>query len=81
VSGQRSTAAGTSRLTFEWLPPSAPDLNPTEHVWGHTKYSRLANFIPDDLRHLGRTVSDALRKNRHEQRLLRSCFRQAELDL
>jgi len=41
----------------------------------------LANFIPDDLLQLGRTVSDALRKTRGEQRLLRSFFRQAELDL
>ena len=69
------------RLAFEWLPRCSPDLNPTEHVWGHTKYSRLANFIPDDLLHLGRTVSDALRKTQREQRLLRSFFRQAELDL
>lgn len=71
----------SARLAFEWPPPYSPDLNPTEHVWGHTKYSRLANFIPDDLLHLGRTVADALRKTRHEQRLLRSFFRQAELDL
>lgn len=70
-----------ARLAFEWLPPYSPDLNPTEHVWGHTKYSRLANFIPDDLLHLGRSVSDALRKTQREQRLLRSFFRQAELDL
>jgi transposase len=34
-----------ARLAFEWLPPYSPDLNPPEHVWGHTKYSRLANFI------------------------------------
>ena len=69
-----------ARLTFEWLPPYSPDLNPTEHVWGHTKYSRLANFIPDDLLHRGRTVSDALRKTRREQRLLRSFSRQADSD-
>lgn len=68
-----------ARLAFAWLPPYSPDLNPTEHVWGQTKYSRLANFIPNDLHHLGRTFSDALRKTRHEQRLLRSFFRQAEL--
>jgi transposase len=70
-----------ARLAFEWLWPYSPDLNPTEHVWGHTKYSRLDNFIPDDPLHLGRSVSDALRKTRREQRLLRSFFRQAELDL
>lgn len=31
------------------LLPYAPDLNPVEHVWKHTKYDELANYIPDDL--------------------------------
>ena len=26
------------RIVVEWLPSYAPDLNPVEHVWGHTKY-------------------------------------------
>lgn len=44
-------------------------------------YSCSANFIPDDLVHLGTTVSDALTETRHEQRVLRSFFRQSELDM
>jgi NitT/TauT family transport system permease protein len=29
-------------------------------VWNHTKYADLANFIPDDLGHLHRAVTDSL---------------------
>ncbi len=61
---KRLLAKHPDRLAFDWLPPYTPDLNPTEHVWGHTRYSHLANFIPDDLLHLGRTASEALRKTR-----------------
>ena len=30
--------AGDERFRIEWLPSYAPDLNPVEHVWNHTKY-------------------------------------------
>ena len=26
-------------VALEWLPPYAPELNPVEQVWGHTKYA------------------------------------------
>lgn len=70
-----------SRLEVEWLPPYAPELNPTEHVWGHTKNGELANFIPDDVFHLGQKVASRLRKTRNDQSLLRSFFETAKLPL
>jgi transposase len=69
------------RLEVEWLPPYAPELNPTEHVWGHTKTGELANFIPDDVFHLGRKVASRLRKTRDDQPLLRSFFKTSKLPL
>ena len=33
---------------IEWLPGYAPDLNSTEALWSQTKYSDMANFVPDD---------------------------------
>ncbi|MFZ4636580.1 MAG: transposase [Pirellulales bacterium] len=51
------------RLEVEWLPPYAPELNPTEHVWGHTTTGDLANFIPDEVFHLGRKVAARLSSN------------------
>ena len=31
------------RLSIEWFPPYAPELNPMEYVWAHLKGHRLAN--------------------------------------
>jgi putative transposase len=48
------------RLTVEWLPPYAPELNPVEHLWSHLKYGHNANLIPRDLQHLDDEASDFL---------------------
>lgn len=69
------------RIHVEWLPAYAPELNPTEHVWGHTKHDDLANFVPDDALQLGRTVAQSLRRTKRKHTLLQSFFRHAELKL
>lgn len=69
------------RLDVEWLPPYAPDLNPVEQVWSRTKYADLANYIPDDVMQLGRSVRQSLRRTRREHSLLRSFFKHAKLRL
>jgi len=35
-------------VVAEDFPPYAPQENPDELVWGHTKYGKLANFAPAD---------------------------------
>jgi len=67
------------RVHVEWLPAYAPELNPTEYVWGHTKFADLANFIPDDILHLGQSIAHSLRHTRQDQTLLRSFFHHAKL--
>lgn len=67
------------RVSIEWLPAYAPELNPTEYVWGHTKSADLANFIPDDTLHLGKSIAGSLRNTRQNQTLLRSFFQHAGL--
>lgn len=69
------------RLSIEWLPAYAPELNPDEQVWNRTKYADLANFVPNDLLHLGRSVATSLRSTRSQQTLLRSLFQHAKLHL
>jgi transposase len=69
------------RIHIEWLPPYAPELNPVEHVWSHTKHSDLANYVPEDILRLGKSVNDSLRKKCTNQRLLQSFFRAAQLQL
>ena len=40
---------GDERFVIEWLPGYAPDLNPVEAVWSQTKYTDLANYVPQDV--------------------------------
>ena len=72
---------GDRRFWIEWLPPYAPDLNPVEHVWDHTKYDDLANYIPDDVLDLEIEAEMSLEDLRTNPELLRSCFHGAKLEL
>lgn len=69
------------RISVEWLPPYAPELNPDEQVWKGAKYTDLANFILDDVDALGHAMAASFRKTRGQQRLLRSFFEHAGLPL
>jgi len=51
--GRASPAdGGIDWFEVERLPGYAPDLNPVEMIWDHTKYADLANFFPENLQHL-----------------------------
>ena len=69
------------RIVVEWLPSYAPDLNPVEHVWGHTKYGDLANFAPANLPALEHAVLTSLVRTRGQRYLLAAFFRAARLEL
>ena len=71
--------AGDRRFWIEWLPPYAPELNPVEYVWDHTKYGDLANCIPDDLLDLELALDGSMDQTRQHPDLLRSVFHQADL--
>jgi transposase len=73
--------SGNDRFNFEWLPAYAPDLNPTEAVWSHTKYADLANYVPDDLLDLEVEAELSLEDAKADQELLRSFFQAARLGL
>jgi transposase len=66
---------------FEWLPAYAPELNPVEQAWNHTKYADLVNFIPKHVQHLEKAVASAMTKQSRNQKLLRSFFKYAKLPL
>ena len=72
---------GDRRFWFEWLPPYAPDLNPVEQVWNHTKYAALANFVPDDVLDLELELDWSINHTRQMPGLLRSFFDAADLAL
>jgi len=68
-------------VQFEYLPAYAPDCNPVDKSWAHTKYGMLANFLPDDAEHLRGVVENTLASKHGDQQLLRSFFKQAFLTL
>ena len=72
---------GDRRFWIEFLPPYAPDLNPVDKMWAHTKHDDLANYVPDDVEELEAELKCSLRQTRGRPALLRSFFRQAKLEL
>lgn len=72
---------GDRRFWVEWLPPYAPDLNPVEPVWKHTKYDDLANYVPEELFDLELQLEYSIYKTRRCPKLLRSFFHAAELEI
>ncbi len=47
-------------LTVERLPGYAPDLNPTEQVWGSVKSNELANLCADTIGQVAEIAEDGL---------------------
>jgi len=72
---------GDRRFWIEWLPPYAPDLNPVERIWSHTKYGDLANYIPEDLIDLEVELEYSMDQTRQRPKLLRSFFHAAKLEI
>lgn len=73
--------AAYPRLSIEWLPPYAPELNPIEYVWGNAKYHRMSNhglYELDEVYEQARRETDDIANN---QTLLRSFVRAAGLPI
>jgi len=68
------------RLHLEYLPAYAPELNPDEGVWRHTK-GRLANGCPADRFDLVFSLLDELEALRRSPDLLWSCIAHSGLTL
>ena len=69
------------RIVTEKLPAYAPDLNPDEGVWGHTKYARLCNFAPIDTNHLRKQLTEQLDELRHCSDLLAAFVKHTKLPI
>jgi transposase len=73
--------ARPKNVRVEWLPAYAPDLNPVEQVWNHSKYTDLANLAPEDIEELDQLIGASIRNTRSQAHLLRSFFQTAGLAL
>jgi transposase len=81
AAAKRIAVSRMTGIEFEWLPAYAPELNPVEARWSNTKYGDLANFVPDDVPRLKRSVRSSLKKQVRSSHLKRSFFKTAKLRL
>ena len=68
-------------IVTERFPAYAPELNPEELVWQHTKYSRLCNFAANNTGVLRRKLADEFRTLSQQPELLRSFIEHTGLPL
>jgi len=67
------------RLSLEYLPPYAPELNPDEWVWRYLKQVELANFAPRHVGELKIGLRKATQRIRMRPELMRSFLEASDL--
>lgn len=72
-------ASQGERLTLEFLPGYAPELNPVEHIWGYLKSQEIPNLCPRELWQLSDAAKRALRRMRRRPTLVTAFWKQADL--
>ncbi len=75
----RAYLAGHPEVVTEKLPSYAPETNPDEMVWGHTKHGRLANFAPEDTAELRAVLVEGFQRIHRKPELLRAFIRHAKV--
>jgi len=68
-------------IQLEYLPAYAPELNPTEYIWGHLKQHELGNFCARTFGELTRHTRNRLRSMQRRSTLVTAFWQQAELPL
>ena len=69
------------RIRAQLLPAYAPELNPVELIWGHTKIHTLANFTPLEFQDLITQVQFSVLATGDDQALLRSFLKHCPLPM
>lgn len=67
------------KIWVEPLPAYAPELNPTEYIWGYFKQRQLPNLCARDLAQLSQAGRKALARMRRRPKLIAAFWKQAEL--
>jgi len=75
----RELAADFPRLTMHFLPSYAPQFNPAEPLWKHSKIDDLGNFTPLGVTDLDEAIHASMDAKGKNQNLLRSFFAATEL--
>ncbi|MBZ5544693.1 MAG: helix-turn-helix domain-containing protein [Acidobacteriia bacterium] len=72
-------SAADRRLTLEWLPGYAPELNPVEHIWGYLKEHELPNLCPRQRWELSAAARAAWRRMRRRPTWVMAFWKKVEL--
>ena len=75
----RAYLAEHPEIKTEPFPGYAPEANPDESVWEHTKHGRLANFAPADTAELRSELIGELRRLQRSPALLSAFVRHARI--
>jgi transposase len=77
----RAYLAGHPEIVTEKLPSYAPETNPDESVWGHTKHGRLSNFTPEDTAELRAVLVEEFERLHGRADLLAAFIRHAKVPI
>ena len=77
----RAFLADHPEIKTEKFPSYAPELNPDEQAWSHSKYGRMANFAPDDTKVLRRKLKYEFKRLKLKQELLAGFIRHSGLSV
>src|SRR3954464_6667520 len=77
----RAYLAGHPEIVTEKFPGYAPETNPDEMVWQHTKPRRLSNFTPDDTDELRSVLVEELDRVHRKPELLAAFIRHARVPI
>jgi transposase len=75
----RAYLAKHPEVVTEKLPSYAPETNPDEMVWQHTKHGRLASFAPDDTAELRAVLVEEFGRIHGKPELLSAFIRHARI--
>lgn len=68
-------------IHIEFLPAYAPELNPTEYIWGHLKEHEMGNLCVKSFAELAPFACNRLRSMQRRSNLIGAFWQQAELAL
>jgi len=69
------------QIAVEFLPAYAPELNPSEYIWGYLKQRELANLCVKTFAELSPIARNRLRAMQRRPKLIAAFWKQAQLPL
>jgi len=81
LEGRAAYLAEHPEVVTEKLPSYAPETNPDESVWGHTKHGRLSNFTPEETAEFRAVMVEEFERIHRRPDLLAAFIRHAKVPI